>query len=262
VVEQLFRSRYLPLLAALSAGQRHDAAAAALEGWRQDFERTYTDGYTALRVTGRRPAMVLDAPEIATRLARLNGARATELVLVDAMRFDLGERVAARLRHLAGDRAVCVEQLLLWAALPTITPTQLRLLETGARGLREREPVSEREPTIHRGGSLTTLRRLRLGQRNVLKLDVAEARLREVGPDFDRRMTAIAEEVAETVARFVRSLPPRSLLFLFGDHGFRLQPTDESAAAGPRPTLPAQQGGASPEEVLVPASAWLIGDVH
>jgi len=33
----------------------------------------------------------------------------------------------------------------------------------------------------------------------------------------------------------------------------------ESANGG---TLPGTSGGASPEEVLVPAFAWLVGDVH
>jgi hypothetical protein len=42
---------------------------------------------------------------------------------------------------------------------------------------------------------------------------------------------------------------------VFGDHGFLL----DSLEGG---TTAARSGGASPEEVLVPAFAWLIGNVH
>ena len=52
-------------------------------------------------------------------------------------------------------------------------------------------------------------------------------------------------------------LPPRTLLFLFGDHGFRLPASPDGRSTGP-----ATQGGTSPEEVLVPGQAWLVGGVH
>jgi hypothetical protein len=47
------------------------------------------------------------------------------------------------------------------------------------------------------------------------------------------------------------------MLFIFGDHGFRMAQTPDG-----RSTSPATQGGASPEEVLVPGYAWLVGGVH
>jgi hypothetical protein len=53
------------------------------------------------------------------------------------------------------------------------------------------------------------------------------------------------------VARHAETLSPHTLLFVFGDHGFTV---DRSGAA--------QQGGASPEEVLVGGFAVLVGDVH
>jgi hypothetical protein len=43
---------------------------------------------------------------------------------------------------------------------------------------------------------------------------------------------------------------------VFGDHGFKLDPLDADS------TTSAKSGGASPEEVLVPAFAWLVGGVH
>jgi len=42
---------------------------------------------------------------------------------------------------------------------------------------------------------------------------------------------------------------------IFGDHGFCVQ----SQADGHRSLT---EGGASPEEVMVPAFAWLVGAVH
>ncbi|MFX5389412.1 hypothetical protein ABTD11_19550, partial [Acinetobacter baumannii] len=75
--------------------------------------------------------MVFDLPQAASRIARLHGARSVELLLVDAMRFDLGLRVHERLRTLLEGRAACAERLLLWSALPSTTPTQLDLIGHG-----------------------------------------------------------------------------------------------------------------------------------
>ncbi len=255
-IEELFRSRYAPLLEALDKGLRDEDAIDAVSTWRSSFEQSYSEGYTALRLTGKRPQMVLDSPEIAARIGRLNGARGVQLLLVDAMRFDLGQRVGDKLKSAVGDRAVCVEQTLMWSALPTFTPTQLRLLSRGPRGLRDSEPSSERDPAIHRTGSVSTLRRVRIGQRDLLKLDLVEARLREAGGPFDERMDELATEVSVTIARFMESLAPRTLLYLFGDHGFTIDTRKGR-------TGPAKQGGASPEEVMVAGQAWLVGDdVH
>lgn len=259
-IEQLFQTRYVPLLEVLSGGLKHEAARQAVTRFRKSFEKSYSEGYTTMRLTGKRPLMVLDAPDLAVRIGRLNGARAVQLLLVDGMRFDLGQRVAGLLKHRLGGHAVCVDQSLLWAALPTITPTQLRLLARGPRGLREGDPASEREPMIRRGRSLTTLRRVRIGRRDLLKLDVVEARLREAGEAFEDRMALLSDEVSAVVAQFAASLSPRTLLYVFGDHGFRLEPTPADGVVGG--TQPASQGGASPEEVLVPAYGWLVGKVH
>ncbi len=90
-----------------------------------------------------------------------------------------------------------------------------------------------------------------------MKLDLVEARLRGAGPAYDERLEAISEEVAQVTLRYIESLPPRTLLFLFGDHGFRLPSSPDARSTGP-----ATQGGVSPEEVLVPGQAWLVGGVH
>jgi len=255
VIDRLFATRYMPLLGALARGQADGAAARIVDGFRTSFEHSYIDGFAAIRATGKRPLMVLDAAEVAARIARLNNARAVRLLLVDSLRFDLGERVMARLKPMLQGRAVCVDRTLLWSALPTTTQTQAALLTRGPEGLREPLPDSGPEPDVIRGRSLTTVRRERMGSKEVFKVDVVEARLRGVGPAFDERLGGIAEETAQVVSKFVEGSPARTLVFVFGDHGFRL-------ASDARGTSPATQGGASPEEVLVPGYAWLVGGVH
>jgi len=257
VIERLFVSRYLPLLGAVARGEVDVAVRSVVDGWRTAFEHSYRDAFAALRVTGKRPPMVFDVPEIAARVARLNGARATKLLLVDAMRYDVGERVADRLKERLTGRAVCVERFVLWSALPTTTPTQMALLGRGPEGMRDVEPASDPEPEIARGRAVGTLRRERAGSREIMKLDLCEARLRTAGGGYDERLDSLAEEVAPILLKYIEALPPRTVLFLFGDHGFRLP----SSADG-RLTGPATQGGLSPEEVLVPGQAWLVGGVH
>jgi len=257
VIERLFASRYMPLVGAVARGEADGTVRGVIDGWRTSFEHSYREAFSALRVTGKRPPMVFDAPDIAARIARLNGARATKLLVVDAMRFDVAERVGARLTESLAGRTICVDRMLLWAALPTTTPVQMGLLARGPEGLREAEPPSEPEPEIVRGRAVGTLRRDRVGAREVMKLDLVEARLRGAGPGYEDRMEALADEVTPILVKYVETLPPRTLVFLFGDHGFRLPSTLDGRATGP-----ATQGGVSPEEVLVPAQAWLVGGVH
>jgi hypothetical protein len=255
VIDRLFATRYMPLLAATSRGHADAAVKGIIDTFRTSFEHSYIEAFSAIRVTGKRPVMVLDAPEVAAKIGRLNNARAVRLLMVDALRYDLGERVMARLKPRVTGRAVCVDRSLLWSSLPTTTPAQTTLLARGPEGMRDALPEASPEPDIVRGRAITTIRRERYGTREVFKLDLVEARLRAVGPAFDERMNSIADEAAQVVAKFIEGLPPRTLLFVFGDHGFRL-PCDA------RGTGLATQGGASPEEVLVPGYAWLVGGVH
>jgi hypothetical protein len=257
VIEKLFVTRYVPLLGAVARGEADAGVRSVVETFRTNFEHSYRDAYAALRVTGKRPPMVFDAPDLAARIGRLNGARAIKLLLVDAMRYDVGERVTTRLEGRLAGRAVCIERCVLWAALPTTTAAQLALLAKGPEGLREPDPTSEKDPEIMRGRAISTLRRERVGSREVMKLDLVEARLRTAGGPALDRLDGAADEVAEVIGRYVETLPPRTLLFVFGDHGFRLP-----ASADGRSTGAATQGGVSPEEVLVPGDAWLVGEVH
>ncbi len=252
VIETLFRTRYSPLREALDDGLEHAAAERAVRDFRASFSRSYRDGYKALKVTGKRPTMVLDAPELAVSAARSAGARHVQLLLVDGMRYDLSLRVMRYLATGLGAAARCVEQHLLWSALPTVTAVQLNLLARGPAGLREPEPEHDDEPGVLRGNSVTTLRRVRIGRRDLAKLDVVEARMRDSGGSFVPRMEAIASETSQVIAEYANTLAPRTLLYVFADHGFCV--TRESA----RTTSAAEQGGAAPEQVLVGGYAWLI----
>jgi hypothetical protein len=204
--------------------------------------------------------MVFDEPELAARIARMHGAKGVELLLVDGMRFDLAQRAWRLIGARVGARAVCVEETLLWSALPTVTPVQLKLLARGPGALKDIEATSDADALVHRERSATTLRRLRLGSRDLLKLDVVEARLREAGGPFDERLADLADIVADAAVELIATMPAGSLLYLFGDHGFRLPAGGADDGAHENDTTPpASQGGPSPEEVLTPASAWLVG---
>ncbi len=257
VIDKLFSSRYMPLVGAIARGEVDTTVKSVADTWRMNFEHSYREAFSSLRVTGKRPPMVFDAPDIAGRIGRLNGARVVKLLLVDAMRFDIGERVAQHLTERLAGRAVCVERMLLWSAIPTTTATQAALIARGPEGLRDVDPAHEPDPEIVRGRAVATVRRERFGSREVMKLDLVEARLRGAGIGYDERLESIAEEVAQVTVRYIESLPPRTLLFFFGDHGFRLPASPDGRTTGP-----ATQGGVSPEEVLVPGQAWLVGGVH
>jgi len=81
------------------------------------------------------------------------------------------------------------------------------------------------------------------------------ARLMEPGGDEAARLDDLADELAEVLSAQLARLPARTLAIVFGDHGFKLDALESG-------TTSAKSGGASPEEVLVPAFAWLVGGVH
>lgn len=255
VIERTFVTSYVPLLGAVREGIADSTAERALGIWSQNFANSYREAFDALRVRGKRPAMVLDAPDIALRTARLHGARTVQLLLIDGLRFDLGLRVEQRVRALMGHKAALAERLLLWSALPSTTEVQLELIGRGAPGLAELTSVVESEVPVARGRGASTPRRVKAGHRDLFKLDLIEARLSEPGLPEPERLDLLADEVSSAVADFLGKQPARSLVLAFGDHGFRLDAREQGTTA-------AVSGGASPEEVLVPAFAWLVGGLH
>jgi hypothetical protein len=255
VVERMFVSAYTPLREAWIRNISGPEAAPVLKGFADSFEQSYSEAFDALRVRGKRPTMVLDVPEIAQRIGRLHGARSIQLLLVDGMRFDLGLRVQDRLRSLSRGEASLAERLLLWSALPSDTQTQLELIGKGPSGLKEPISAGDTPVVVARGKNAATVRRIKAGHRELFKLDIIEAALADPGKSEAARLDAIADQVSTAMADHFLKLPPRTLVMMFGDHGFLFDRLEHGTSAG-------RCGGASPEEVLVPAFAWLVGSVH
>src|SRR5258705_444168 len=94
-----------------------------------------------------------------------------------------------------------------------------------------RSPGPSRGPTLRRGRSLDVLRRMRLGHRDLVKLDLLEGRLREVGCGERERLDALADELAPIVSRYVSNSPTRALVVVAGDHGFAFGAHDDPHTA-------------------------------
>lgn len=255
IVEQLYVNAYVPLADAAARGIAGPEATEVLGVWSSSFARSYREAFDALRLRGKRPMMVLDIADVALRLGRLHGARTVQLVLVDGLRFDLGLRVEERMRTALGQQAAMTERLLLWSALPSNTATQLELIGRGPEGLKGFEPPTDSSAFVSHGRAAATLRRVRTGSRDVMKLDLVESRLSEPGIASPERLDSLAEEVTQALTSALLKFAPRTLALVFGDHGFVVDPEEML-------TAPARHGGSSPEEVLVPAFAWLVGATH
>jgi hypothetical protein len=250
MLERLFTEAYVPLANAVDTGLDHPRARRARDAFRQTFADGYVEAFPTFAATTKRPRMVFDAHDAAARIGRLHGARTVRVLLVGAMRWDLGRDVQARVVARVGGRASLTDDVVLWSALPTTTMRQLETIARGIEALRAPAP-SELEPPAPRIRNAEQARRMRVGPREVYKLDVVESRLSAAGPEVARALPEIAIATADAVARHVDTLAPRTLLFVLGDHGFSIE------GGGP-----ARHGGASPEEVLVGAFALLTGDVH
>jgi hypothetical protein len=143
--------------------------------------------------------------------------------------------------------------------MPTTTVRQLETLARGVDALRA--PAQNEPPTESlRGRTAEHARRLRIGSRELFKLDVVPALLAQVATArsslgdvqaFTSALPRIGEAVGEAIVRHAASLAPRTLLYVVGDHGFTIDRRGRL-----------DHGGAAPEEVLVPAQAWLVGDLH
>ncbi len=247
--ERLFIEAYLPLLHTISTGLEDPRARAAMLVFRRTFEGSYPDAAARFQMTTKRPAMVLDAPQIAMRLARSNGARASQMILVEAMRYDIGIKVRDALEMAMGARAMLIDDARLHAALPTTSARQLETIARGPEALRSPSTIGD-DATLgsNAGGGL---RKLRVGGRELFRLDTIELALQNDAAATCQRFDELAEHVAETIARHALALRSRTLLYVLGDRGFSID------AAGR-----AKCGGATPEEVLVPAFAFIVDAVQ
>jgi hypothetical protein len=195
----------------------------------------------------------MDAFDLASKQARLHNARTSHVLVVDALRYDLGILVRDGIAERAAGLAALTSESLLWSALPSTT---FRQLETLARGMDAlRAPAAEESVDSLRGLRAETVRRLRVGSRELYKLDVVPGLLEGLEPTSNAQLAAafagIAQHVVEGLLRHMATLPPRTLLLVVGDHGFCVDRGGQITS-----------GGASPEEVLVPSFAYLIADLH
>jgi hypothetical protein len=251
-LERLFAENYVPLCNTLAAGLDDPRARSAVEDFRAAFSKSYTDAFPTLAVSAKRPRMVLDVHDIAARIGRLHGARASRLLLVDAMRWDLGRMIEQRVSTRLGTKAAITDELILWSALPSTTLRQLETIGRGVDALRAPGPLDDMpEVEALRGRTADYVRRLRVGPRELHKLDVVQARLQGLHGGVLAALPGIADDAAHAIVRHVETLPPRTLLLVFGDHGFTV---DKRGMV--------THGGASPEEVLCCAFGLLVGEVN
>ena len=249
-LERIFAQAYVPLTNAIAAGLDDPRARQARDEFRDTFATGYLEAFPTFAATTKRPRMVFDVHDVASRIARLHGARTVRLMLVDSMRWDLSRAIAERLMTKLGARAVLADEMLLWSALPTNTMRQLETIARGVEALRQ-PSVLEPDPEPPRGRNAEHVRRIRVGSRELHKLDLVESRIQAARAETLRVLPEITEVTAEAIARHVDTLAPRTLLLVFGDHGFIV---DKAGVA--------RHGGASPEEVLVGCFSLLVGEVH
>jgi hypothetical protein len=253
-LEATFVKSYVPVDRELGMGFGDVRAKDARDEFRRGFARAYTEAFPTLAVRGRRPRMVLDAWDHAHTIAKACGARTAHILVVDAMRFDIGVMVRDELRSALDGRGGIVDESILWAALPSTTARQLETLARGKIALSSpAEDLSELDSL--RGRAADEARRMRIGSRELRKLDLVISRLLTWQHAGERGvleiMPTVAKQAASAILRAAAELPPRALLLVTGDHGFTFDSEGHLVC-----------GGASPEEVLVPAFACLLDELH
>jgi hypothetical protein len=220
-----------------------------VETWAEGFAQSYAAAFKTLNGHARRPTMVRDIFDVAQRWLNQFRARSLQLLLVDGMRFDLAQRLNETIEQRLAGRGVCRDQALLWAALPSNSGAQ-RLADPGStRPSQPAKPGAAPNAGKSAAGSVETVR---VGTRELFRVDQLAEDLSKAGEAEAARTERLATLLADTIVPWLKERPPESLVVVFGDHGFHWQ----ASAAG---TSPAQRGGALPEQVLVAASAWLLG---
>jgi hypothetical protein len=238
-IEKAFITSYLPLCREIAAGAAPTEAVTAARKWAEGFAQGYASAFRQLNARPRRPLMVKDVVDVGLRWLGQHYARQCQLLLVSGLRFDVGQRLNEEIEQRLGPGAVCADQCVLWSALPSNADAQ-QLGEPAIVRRRDAKPATP--PAIEP---------LRVGNRNLFKLDHVPGDLMRSGEPEGARLERLARELCDVIVPWMRQQPPETLMVVFGDHGFHWQ-------AQPGGTTAAQCGGALPEQVLVPASAWLF----
>ena len=123
-IEKAFITAYLPLCREIASGAAPTEAAAAAERWAEGFAQGYASAFRQLGTGARRPRMVKDVVDVSVRWLGQYRARQCQLLLVSAMRFDLAQRLNEELESRFAAGAVCADQCMLWAALPSNAEAQ------------------------------------------------------------------------------------------------------------------------------------------
>ncbi len=248
-VERAFVTAYVPLSREVAMGRAPEEARTAVETWAEGFAQSYAAAFKTLSGHARRPTMVRDIFDVAQRWLNQFRARSLQLLLVDGMRFDLAQRLNETIEQRLVGRGVCRDQALLWAALPSNSGAQRLADPASTRPAQPTKPGASTNAEKSVTGSVETLR---VGNRELFRVDRLAEDLTKAGEAEAARTERLAALLADTIVPWLKERPPESLVVVFGDHGFHWQAT----GAG---TSPAQRGGALPEQVLVAASAWLLG---
>jgi hypothetical protein len=243
-VEKAFITAYLPLCREVACGAAPREAQAVAQRWAEGFAQSYASAYRQLGSRTRRPRMVRDVIDVGIRWLTQHQARQCQLLLVSAMRFDLGQRLNEELQRRLAGTAACVDQCVLWAALPSNAEAQLLAGDLGV-GRRIRQ-----EPDVTPSAT-TGIEPLHVGNRQLFKLSLVPQELPKTGEAEPQRLERVARELADIIVPWMLHQPPDTLIVMFGDHGFHWDST-------PLGTSAAQRGGALPEQVLVPASGWQL----
>jgi hypothetical protein len=242
-IERAFLTAYLPLCREVAAGNAPGETRVAVESWAEGFAQSYATAFKSLGSRPKRPKMVKDIIDIGTRWLSQHRARQCQLLVVDGLRFDLGQRLNEEIERRLGGRATCADQTLLWAALPSNAESQ----QIGEQRLPRATLFGK-----HQGRS-EAVESVRVGSRELFRVDAIGADLGQSGEVEPRRLNRLALALADSIVPWLREQPADTLVVLFGDHGFHWQANENGTSA-------AKCGGALPEQVLVPASAWLLGD--
>lgn len=199
----------------------------------EQFQRYYRQALPLWEAeAGVRPAMIEDIPGMLSRKRRVPIHGSVRYILMDGVRWDLWEHIKAGFFAPRSNHFRIAREGVIWSGRPTTTGSQMQHFEEAfARAGLEGEGAA------------------------VWKMTGIDEKIHaEKGPLTHLFANALSYLEIEWLHRLV-DLPPRTLLFLFSDHGFVENPAFDPAD---KLALPRYiHGGDTPFEVIVPW-AWVL----